>query len=91
MKSKRHRLPPINLRLSLTLDDGIPKCPFCHKPFDAALPLIGGNGVSVCFIHDRGETDEFRHEHGVLSDDEMDIDFDDNCVYEIGGGTCDVS
>ena len=89
MRQKRYAQRPINI--SLRIDDGIPKCPFCHRPFDASVPIIGGNGVSTAFVHDRGEGFEFHHELGVLTHDEDEVDYDESCIYEIGGSECDVS
>ena len=81
MKERRHKTPIINLTVQVS--DGIPKCPMCSRPYEAVIPMIGKLGVGVAFVHEKSESVEFHYESGVLSNDDVDVDFDASCVWEI--------
>ena len=83
MKQKKHRQKAIHVHVHI--EDGTPKCPFCNRPYDFALPFIGGRGVSIATFHQHDEGVEMHYDISVMAHADNDVEHDDDCAYEIGG------
>lgn len=80
---KKRRPLPIPVNVTVTISDGLPKCPLCHQTYDFSMPLLGFNGVGTAYCHETDDMMVWHHAMGVLKYDDNDIDSDGTCVYEV--------